>query len=120
VKTAGTILLVSIDSQSQEGGLRTRELQLLAGHGLESHGEVEWRDGDLRHLLERHDKAFLRDSDIIDPCTSNGEVLFETKRLGQWYVLNIALGYDSDTYRVRLGDVIPHCVFGLVETTESG
>ena len=62
----------------------TRELQLLTCHGLECHGEVERCDGDLRHLLERHDEAFLRDSDIVDPYTSNGEV------------------------RVGLGDVIPH------------
>jgi hypothetical protein len=42
---------------------------------LESHGEVEWRDGNLRHLLERHDEAFLRDPNIVDPYTSDGEVL---------------------------------------------
>ena len=83
MKTAGTMLLVSIDSQKQEDDRRTRELQLLASHGLQSHGEVEWGDGNLRHLLERHDEAFLRDSDVVDPYTSNGEVLFETKRPGQ-------------------------------------
>jgi hypothetical protein len=52
----------------------TRKLQLLAGHGLERHGKVERRNRDLRHLLERHDEAFLRDSDILDSQTSNGEV----------------------------------------------
>jgi hypothetical protein len=83
VKTAGTMMFVSIDSCKQEDVMLTRELQLLASHGLQSHGEVEWRDGNLRHLLERHDEAFLRDSDIVDSYTSNGEVLLETKRIGQ-------------------------------------
>jgi len=64
----------------------TRKLQLLACHGLECHREVERRDGDLRHLLERHNEAFLRNSHIVDPYTSYGEV------------------------RVGFGNVIPHCV----------
>ena len=59
-------------------------MQLLARHGLQCHGEVEGRDGDLSDLLEGHDEAFLRDSHIVDPYTSDGEV------------------------RVGLGDVIPH------------
>lgn len=59
-------------------------MKLLAGHGLEGHGEVERRDRDLRHLLERHDEAFLRDLDILDTHASDGEV------------------------RVWFGDVIPH------------
>ena len=66
-------------------------MQLLACHGLQRHGEVEGCDGNLRHLLERHDEAFLRDSDIVDSYTGNGEV------------------------RVWFGDVIPHCVLGLVD-----
>lgn len=65
-------------------------MQLLACHGLECHREVEGRYGDLRHLLERHDEAFLRDSDIVDPYTREGEV------------------------RVGFGHVIPHCVLGLI------
>ena len=65
-------------------------MQLLASHGLEGHREVKRRDGDLRHLLERHDEAFLRDSDIVDPYTGDGEV------------------------RIGFGNVIPHCVLGLI------
>jgi hypothetical protein len=76
VKTAGTMSLVSVDSRKQEDYERTRELQLLAGHGLQGHGEVERRDGNLRHLLERHDEAFLRNPNIVDSYTGNGEVLF--------------------------------------------
>lgn len=63
---------------------RQRELQLLACHGLQRHGEVKGRDAQLRHLLERIDKGFFGDADFIDPYASDGEV------------------------RVRLGDVIPH------------
>lgn len=64
----------------------TRELQLFARHSLQGHGKVERRDRDLGDFLEGHDEAFLRDSDLIDSYTGDGEV------------------------RVRLGNVIPHCV----------
>ena len=86
MKTAGTVLLVSDNHYAICLQGLTRELKLLAGHSLKCHREVEGCDRDLRHLLERHDEAFLRDSDIVDAHTSNGEV------------------------RVGFGDVIPHCV----------
>jgi len=57
---------------------------------LKCHREVKRCDRDLRHLLERHDEAFLRDANILDPYTSDGEV------------------------RVGLGNVIPHGVSKLV------
>lgn len=88
VKTAGTVLLVSDTHYVICLQGLTRELKLLAGHSLKCHREVEGCDRYLRHLLERHDEAFLRDSDIVDTHTSNGEI------------------------RVGFGDVIPHCFLG--------
>jgi ribosomal protein L35 len=82
VKTAGTKSPISIDDyDNMRSGLwqLTGELKLLAGHSLKRHGKVEWRDGNLRHLLERQDEAFLRNSDILNPYTSNGEILFGAK-----------------------------------------
>lgn len=59
-------------------------MQLLTRHGLQCHGEVEGRDGDLRDLLERQKEVLLCDLDIVDSYTGDGEV------------------------RVGFGDVIPH------------
>merc|ERR1711939_255647 len=48
---------------------RKRELQLLASHGLETHGEIEGRDRDFPNLLARDAEELLGDFDILDVGT---------------------------------------------------
>lgn len=62
-----SVLLQALDlvvrTDGEDGG--KRELQLLTCHGLQGHGEVEGRNGDLCEFLKRQEEAFFDDANFV-------------------------------------------------------